>query len=242
LKGHYWVYIDAATAAAAAATHIAERLDEAVRDRGQATFAISGGKSPKALFRELVKTGVDWTHVRLFWVDERAVPPGHEESNYSMAVEHLITPAGIPAANVVRMEGEIAAPDAANRYARALRENFPGTAVPVFDVIHLGMGADGHTASLFPGEPMIQERHHLVAAVHVDKLNADRITLLPPVLHLARCVILFAPGADKAAVLKQVFEGPRDPSQLPVQLLDVRTAETTWFLDEDAAAQLSPQD
>ncbi|MEP7366566.1 MAG: 6-phosphogluconolactonase [Acidobacteriota bacterium] len=241
MKGHYWVYIDAATAAAAAATHIAERLDEAVRDRGHASLAISGGNSPKALFRELVKTGVDWTHVRLFWVDERAVPPGHEQSNYSMALDHLITPAGIPGANVVRMEGELAPADAAGRYERALRERFPGAAVPVFDVIHLGMGPDGHTASLFPGEPLIQERHHLVAAVHVEKLKSDRITLLPPLLHLARCAIVFAPGADKAPVLKQVFEGPRDPSKLPVQLLDVRTAETTWFLDEDAAAQLSPQ-
>jgi 6-phosphogluconolactonase len=241
VKGHYWVYTDAATAAAAAATHIAERLDEAVRDRGNASLAISGGNSPKSLFRELVKTGVDWTHVRLFWVDERAVPPGHEQSNYSMALEFLIKPAGIPEANVVRMEGELAPAEAATRYELALRERFPGAAIPVFDVIHLGMGPDGHTASLFPGEPLIQERHKLVAAVHVEKLQSDRITLLPPVLHLARCVIVFAPGGDKATVLKQVFEGPRDPRMLPVQLLDVRTAETTWFLDEDAAAELSPQ-
>ena len=242
MKGHYWVYSDAATAAAAAATHIAERLDEAVRDRGRATLAISGGNSPKQMFRELVKTGVDWKQVILFWVDERAVPPGHEQSNYSMALEHLVKPAGIPEANVVRIEGELAPAEAASRYERALRERFPGAAIPVFDVVHLGMGADGHTASLFPGEHLIQERHKLAAAVHVDKLKADRITLLPPVLHLARCVIVFAPGGDKAPVLKQVFEGPRDPSKLPVQLLDVRTAETTWFLDEDAAAELAPQD
>jgi len=241
VKGHYWVYIDAATAAAAAATHIAERLDEAVRDRGHASFAISGGNSPKQLFRELIKTGVDWTHVRLFWVDERAVPPGHEQSNYSMALEHLVAPAGIPEANVTRMEGELAPAEAASRYERALRATFPGAAIPVFDVIHLGMGPDGHTASLFPGEPLIQERQKLVAAVHVEKLNADRITLLPVVLQLARCVIVFAPGGDKAPVLKQVFEGPRDPLKLPVQLLDVRTAETTWFLDEDAAEHMSPQ-
>jgi 6-phosphogluconolactonase len=242
VKGHYWVFTDAPTAAAAAATHIAERLDEAVRDRGHATLAVSGGNSPKALFRELIKTGVDWKQVLLFWVDERAVPPGHEQSNYSMAVEHLVKPAGIPDGNVFRMEGELPPADAASRYEQVLRERFPGAHIPVFDVIHLGMGPDGHTASLFPGDPLIQERHKLVGSTHVAKLNSDRITLLPPVLHLARCVILFAPGADKAPVLKQVFEGSRDPLALPVQLLDVRTAETTWFLDEDAATLLTPQE
>jgi len=241
VKGHYWVYIDAATAAAAAATHIAERLDEAVRDRGRATLAVSGGNSPKPLFRELVKTGVDWNAIHLFWADERAVGPEDEASNYAMALEYLIRPAGIPAANLVRVEGERGAPEAAALYEKALRTAFPGAAVPVFDVIHLGMGPDAHTASLFPGDPLVREHHRLAAAVRAPKPPPDRVTLLPPVLHKARCVTVFAPGADKAGALKQVFEGARNPSQYPAQILDARTAETVWFLDEDAAAELRPQ-
>ena len=242
MKGHYWVYTDAATAAAAAATHIAERLDEAIRERGRATFVISGGNSPKPMFRELIKTGVDWKQVHLFFADERHVPSDSPDSNYAMALEHLIRPAGMTEANVTRIETERPPAEAAAQYNRVLRDSFPGAAIPVFDVVHLGMGPDAHTASLFPGQPLINDRKQLVAAVHVEKLNAHRITLLPIVLHLARCLIVFCPGADKAPALKQVFEGPRDPLQFPAQILDIRTAETTWFLDEDAAAQLTPQD
>ena len=151
MKGHYWVYIDAATAAAAAATHIAERLDEAVRD-GDATSPLAEEIVRNCCSANLIKTGVDWTHVRLFWVDERAVPPGHEQSNHSMALEHLITPAGIPESNVVRMEGELAL-----RGGRSLR-TYPSRAFSWCCRSRLRrdpsrMGPDGHTASLFPGEP-----------------------------------------------------------------------------------------
>jgi 6-phosphogluconolactonase len=201
VKGHYWVYVDAATAAAAAATHIAERLDEAVRDRGRATFAISGGNSPKPLFRELVKTGVDWKQVRLFWADERAVPPGDPQSNYAMALEHLIEPAGIPDANVVRSEAEHGAAEAAATASRCAN-TFPARPYR-FDVI-LAWARRLHSQPL-PGEPLILERHGLTAAVHAGKPHTDRITLLPRVLHLARCVIVSRPRRE-GPVLKKVFE------------------------------------
>ena len=149
MKGHYWVYIDAATAAAAAATHIAERLDEAVRDRGR--------DSPLA--EEIVRNCCSASLSRpastgrtcAFWVDERAVPPGHEQSNHSMALEHLITPAGIPESNVVRMEGELAL--RGGRSLRTYRERFPGAAVPVFDVIHLEWGPMATRPVCFPANP-----------------------------------------------------------------------------------------
>jgi 6-phosphogluconolactonase len=226
---HRWAYDDPASVTAGCATFIAEKLDEAVRARERADFAISGGSSPRALFRELAKTGVDWERVRIFWVDERCVPPGDPESNYTMAEECLLRPAKVPAANVFRVLAELEPRGAAAHYAEVLEEELGPE--PEFDVIHHGMGQDAHTASLFPGEPLIADREKLAAAVYVAKLKSWRVTLCPKVLLAARNTVIYAPGQDKIPVLNQVLEGKRDPMKLPIQLLLEKPGETYWFME-----------
>ncbi len=174
-------YADAQATAEACAEYIRMRLEEARDGQERATLAISGGSSPKLLFHQLAISGFRWDRVHLFWVDERAVPPADAESNYRLAEENLIGPAHIPAAQIHRVHAEMPPPAAAQKYVVEIR-GFFGLAEgeqPHFDVVHCGIGPDAHTASLFPGEPMIDDRAHIAAAVHVQKLNKWRITLLP---------------------------------------------------------------
>jgi 6-phosphogluconolactonase len=200
----------------------AERLVELLSGRDTVSFAISGGSSPKALFKELAGSKVDWSRVQLYWVDERCVPADHEQSNYRMAREHLIVPAGIPEENVHRVETEYQPSEAAAHYAADIPE--------AFDVIHLGMGPDAHTASLFPGDQLIEDRRKRVAATYVHKFEQWRVTLCPRVLLEARHVVMYAPGADKAEALRQVREGPMQPLLYPAQLLRLRE-EVAWFAE-----------
>jgi len=200
----------------------AERLVELLTGRETVSFAISGGSSPKALFKELAGSKVDWRRVQLYWVDERCVPPNHEQSNYRMAREHLIVPAGIPEENVHRVETEYSPGEAAAHYAAEIPE--------VFDVIHLGMGSDAHIASLFPGDQLIEDRRRRVAAAYVHKLEQWRVTLCPRALLEARHVVMFAPGEEKAEALRQVREGPVQPLLYPAQLLRLREG-VDWFTE-----------
>lgn len=203
-------------------------------------MALSGGSTPKVMFEWMAKQQFDWSQVHIFWVDERAVPPDHEQSNFRMTKAALIDPAGIPAANVHRIQSELEPARAARVFESEMLDVF-GLApenVPVFDVIHLGMGSDAHTASLFPGEPLINDLHAVSAAVYVAKLNMWRITLLPAVLLAARNVAVLACGPDKNAAIGRVFSGDEDLNSYPAQLL--RTApQTLWFLDEPAACQIT---
>jgi 6-phosphogluconolactonase len=208
---------------------------------GDVTFAISGGSTPKPMFAEFVKARFDWSRVQLFWVDERAVPPEHADSNYRMADEHLIGPARIPHRNVHRIHSELPAPRAARHYEQEIREVFrlePGE-IPHFDVIHLGVGADAHTASLFPGEPLIEDREKIVAAVNVKKLSAMRITLLPGVLLSARHTAVLVSGQDKAEPMREILQGRYDPANFPAQIVAHHSRRATWFLDQDAASLLN---
>jgi len=195
-----------------------------------ATLALSGGTTPKPMFEYMARAAFDWSHVHIFWVDERAVPPDHEQSNYRLIEEHLIRPARIPPRNVHRIYGELEPEQAARRYESDLRDHFDG-GLPRFDVIHLGMGADGHTASLFPGEPLVDDREGLVAAVYVPKIPQWRITLLPGVLLAAHHIAVLAAGGDKKSALQHVFEGPYAPSQYPAQIIAHHARQATWFLD-----------
>lgn len=192
----------------------ADRLVELLSGPDPVSLAISGGSSPKALFKELAGSPVNWSRVQLYWVDERCVPPDHEQSNYRMACEYLIVPAGIPAGNVHRVETEFAPAEAAERYAARIPD--------VFDVLHLGMGPDAHTASLFPGDRLIEDRSRTVAATYAHKFEQWRVTLCPRVLLEARHVVMYAPGADKADALRKVREGPLQPLLYPAQLLRLR--------------------
>jgi 6-phosphogluconolactonase len=232
--GNIRKYKDAQGAAEACGAYILERLAEAVDQRGTASLAISGGSTPKLMFEAMAKTPFDWKNVHLFWVDERPVPPEHEQSNFRLANEYLITPAGI--VNVHRIPAELPPDHAASQYVKDVRGHFHLNEgeVPVFDVIHLGIGADAHTASLFPGEVLIENREDIAAAVYVDKLQQWRITLLPAVLLAAREAVVLAAGADKRQPLEQVLNGTYSPLKYPSQVVMRRTNHPLFFVDTTA--------
>jgi len=237
--GSLWKAFPTADAASAAcAAHILQSLSAALTARGKGTLAVSGGSTPKLLFGHLARAGFDWSRTHIFFVDERCVPPEHADSNYRLCREHLLDAAGVPAANVHRMLGELEPAAAAQKYDAELAQVLGPS--PVFDIIHRGMGADAHTASLFPGEALIDDRARHTAAVYVEKLKAHRITLMPAVLLAARETLVLAAGADKAAPLQTVFHGPRDTRTYPSQLDTPWASWVTWYLDEAAAAGLAP--
>lgn len=203
------------------------------------TLAISGGGSPKPMFRYLVDAPIPWDRVHLFWVDERAVPPTDPQSNFKLADELLIRPGKLLSANIHRILAELPPEEAAARYAEDIRQHFGLKAgeIPEFTAIHLGMGPDGHTASLFPGTPLIHDRAGIAAAVWVEKLKTHRITLLPAVLLRAKNTAFLASGDDKASMLDNVLNGDFNPQQYPSQLFAREGRNVTWFLD-DAAAKM----
>jgi len=230
---------DAAGAAEACAHRIFGLLEAAIAARGRASLAISGGSTPKLMFRKMASTPFAWECVHLFFVDERCVPPTDSASNYKMANENLIAAAHIPAANVHRILGEIAPAEAAERYAAEIREFFGLQAgeMPQFDIVHRGMGPDAHTASLFPGDPLIDDRAGIVAATFAKKFNQWRVTLLPGVLLAARNTVFLVAGEDKVAALRGVFHEKYDPMKFPSQIGN-DGASVAWFLDEKAAVGL----
>jgi 6-phosphogluconolactonase len=230
---------------AAAAEEVFRAAEEAVEERGRFTIALSGGSTPKSLYNLLANNArfaLPWDRMFFFWGDERHVPPTDPNSNYRMANEAMLSKVPVPAGNVFRMVTEnpdVAA--AAEAYEQTLLQSFalkPGQ-VPRFDVILLGLGPDGHTASLFPGTPALQEKSKLVVANVVEKLKTTRITLTLPVLNAAQCVAFLVSGTDKAAVLKSVLEGDTDGEQFPAKLVHPTNGKLIWFLDRAAASGLS---
>ncbi len=229
------IFADARRAAEACGDRILQLLSEA---GNRPALAISGGSTPKLMFEYMARQPFAWNSVHLFWVDERAVPPSDSQSNFKLANETLIEPAGIPASNVHRILAELHPEEAARRYVLEIQEFFglrPGS-LPVFDVMHRGIGPDVHTASLFPGEPLIGNRQDISAAVYVEKLRSWRITLLPGVLIEARKTVMLAAGSDKAEPLDRIFHGPFDPMRYPAQVVPNDRDRIDWFLDEAAAA------
>lgn len=238
------IYGDAAAAAKACAERIVEVITEAIAERGEARVALSGGSSPKVMFGEIAKLKVDWEKVWLYWVDERVVPPDHADSNYRMAVEHLIGPAGIPLEHLNRIAGERYPEEAAAHYVSEIRVDFKlkENELPVFDLIHRGMGADSHTASLFPGDPLIEDDYEIAANTYVEKFDSHRVTLLPGVLKKARHTVILAPGADKANALWDVLEGKDNVKAHPCQIAAKPPYPTEWFVDRPAARLLRKRD
>ena len=231
---------DPQTAADACAAYLFGLMDAAITARGRASLAISGGSTPKLLFQKMAATPFEWEHVHLFFVDERCVPPTDSASNYKLANDNLIAAAKIPAGNVHRVVGEIAPAEAAERYAAEIRQFFglSDGAMPQFDIVHRGMGPDAHTASLFPGDPLIDDRAGIAAATFARKFNQWRVTLLPGVLLAARNTVFLVAGADKVAALQSVFHEKYDPKKYPSQLSNDGES-VAWFLDEAAAQGLS---
>jgi 6-phosphogluconolactonase len=250
LKVEYFVEPDAAALAARAARHFVEKAEAAVAARGRVRIAISGGSTPKAAFGLLADPGqpwrarMPWDKLDLFWVDERCVPPDHADSNYRMTREALLDHVPLPAAQIHRMEGELEPEAAAARYESVLRNSFrlEGAETPRFDLINLGMGPDGHTASLFPHTAALNEFSRLVISNHVQNKDAWRITLTWPVINQGASVFFLIGGADKAQILKEVMMGPRDPERLPSQLIAPAGGILTLFLDRAAAALLPATD
>ena len=228
-----------------AAARFQRLADDSIAAAGRFSVALSGGSTPRALYGLLAeppfREAIDWPRVHLFWGDERFVPPDHPDSNYRLARETFISRASIPAGNVHRIPTEGRHPEAAaTQYEETLHRFFavPKGGVPRFDLVLLGLGADGHTASLFPGSPALSESHRLVVATHVPKLAAWRLTLTPPMLRGARHVVFLVSGSEKAHALQEVLEGPYDPERLPAQLVRLEEGDVTWLVDEAAASLL----
>lgn len=250
LRVKYCVEPDAAALARRAAQYFVEMAGESVAARGQARIAISGGSTPRAAFALLAdpsqpwRTRMPWDKLELYWVDERCVPPDHPESNFRMTREAMLDHVPLRPEQIHRMEGELEPEVAAARYESELRNSFrlEGAESPRFDLIALGMGDDGHTASLFPHTKAIHEMGRLVTANHVPQKDTWRITLTWPVINHARSVFFLIGGADKAAVLQEVFAGSRDPERLPSQLIWPSGGILTLILDKAAAALLPATD
>jgi len=228
---------DANAAAEACAHHIVSLLEEVLAGQDFASFAVSGGSTPKLLFQQLAVTPFRWDRVFLFWVDERCVPPTDDASNYKLAEQYLIHPAHIPSRNVHRIVGEISPQSAAKRYVDEIRDFFALEIgqMPRFDVIHRGMGPDAHSASLFPGDPLIDDREGIAAAVYAEKFHQWRVTLLPGALLAAKHNVFIVCGDDKAEAVRAVFNEEYDPKKYPAQIASHHGRGVTWFLDEAAA-------
>jgi 6-phosphogluconolactonase len=228
---------DATAAAEACAHHVTNLLEEVLSGQEFVTLVVSGGSTPKMLFQKLVASKFRWDHVHLFWVDERMVPPTDPASNYKLADDYLIKPAHIPHRQVHRICGEMAPKTAAARYVEEIRDFFglEEGEMPRFDVVHRGMGPDAHSASLFPGEPLIDDREGIAAAVFVPKFNQWRVTLLPGALLAAKHNVFLVTGPDKAEAVRAVFREEYDPKQYPAQIASHHGRGVTWFLDEKAA-------
>lgn len=235
-----------AEVAQSAAHFFASVVSAAVASRGVARVAVSGGSTPKAVFALLAEPGapflnaIPWNQMQLFWVDERCVPPSHSESNFGMTRAAMLDQVPLPAANIHRMEGEIDPEEAASRYEAEIRNSFrlEGAETPTFDLVLLGLGPDGHTASLFPHTAGLDEMARIVIANHVPQKDSWRLTLTWPVLTQAREVAFLIEGAEKAAMVQTVFAGIRDPETWPAQLIRPASGKLTLLLDTAAAAHL----
>jgi 6-phosphogluconolactonase len=228
----------------AAAEEIIRTAKQAVAERGRFTFALAGGSTPEKLYTLLAtnaRASLPWDRAFFFWGDERHVPPDHPDSNYRMAEAAMLSKIPVPPGNVLRIPTEN--PDAAaaaEAYEQSLRQFFglePGQ-VPRFDLILLGMGPDGHTASLFPETPALGERSRLVVANWVEKLKTYRITFTLPVLNKAGRVMFLVSGTDKAPALRAVLEGDGPGEQYPAKLVQPTDGKVTWFVDRAAASEL----
>jgi 6-phosphogluconolactonase len=250
------VYRDAEELALKAARRFARLADQYVVGCGRFTVALSGGSTPRAMFSLLAEhpfaDTVPWSSIYFFWGDERCVPPVHPDSNYRMANETLLSKVPIPAENIFRIPTEIAEPEqAAEQYARALSKFFlwesgtpesgtaPLSSLPRFDLVFLGIGPDGHTASLFPHSAALKSGQQIVVANYVEKFAAHRITLTAATINNARNVTFLVAGDDKAEVLKNVLEGAYQPDLYPSQMIQPGNGTLLWMVDEAAARLLT---
>jgi len=204
----------------------------AIAEQGRFSVALSGGSTPRLLYEQLAAQPIEWQQVHVFWGDERCVPPDHPDSNYGMARRALLSHIGIPAHNVHRLKGELDPEQAARQYEDELRALFGS--LPRFDLILLGMGADAHTASLFPGTLALNEQRRWVVAQYVQKSQNQRLTLTPPAINQAAHVMFLVAGRDKAAAIQSVWHGPHNPGRFPAQIVRPVTGRVIWLVDRAA--------
>jgi len=250
LRINYYVEPDAAALARRATQYFVEMASEAVEAQGRVRIAISGGATPQTAFELLAdpsepwRARMPWEKLEVYWVDERNVAPDDPGSNYGMTRDALLANVPLQPRQIHRIEGELEPEIAAARYESELRNSFrlEGAEMPRFDLVALGMGLDGHTASLFPHTEGLHELGRLAVANHVPQQDTWRISLTWPVINRAHSVFFLVAGAEKAAILKEVFTGSRDPERLPSQLIRPVSGILTLILDKAAAALLPATD
>ena len=235
------VFPDLESLSRAAAAWFVRQAKEAAAARGRFSVALSGGGTPRRTYELLAappyRDEVDWPRVHVFWGDERCVLPDDPRSNARMAREAWLDRVPIPRSQIYPMDCAQAPEGAARRYETLLREFFGG-GPPRLDLVFLGLGADGHTASLFPQTPVLKERERWVAAVQLTEPEPYRVSLTAPLLNQAAAVAFLVAGPSKAGVLKEVLHGPYEPDRLPAQLIRPESGELLWLVDEAAAAGL----
>jgi 6-phosphogluconolactonase len=246
-RGQVVVVRDANALADVAATLIAKTSVKAVDESRQVYIALSGGSTPKAMGALLAQppfvSEVHWDRLTFFWGDERWVPISSPDSNAGEANRTFLDAVPVLPENVVPFDTEDVTPaESATKLEAIIRDLVPGKPVPEFDLILLGMGDDGHTASLFPGTDAIQEHHKLVIAHEVEKLKSTRLTFTPALINAAKHVVFLVSGAAKAEVLAEVLDGGIDVDRLPSQVIRPANGTLTWMVDRDAAAELERYD
>jgi 6-phosphogluconolactonase len=226
----------------AAASVFVEQAAQSIAARGQFLVALNGGSTPTRLFEMLAtnfRERVDWTNVHVFWGDERCVPPDDAGSSYGQAREVLLRHVPIPEKNIHRVKGE-GGPDAASKDYSLILKQFASTPFewPRFDLVYLGMGEDGHTASLFPGSPIDVSEPTLPVTAHYQDRPANRVTITPVVFNSARRIAFMATGEKKAQTLAEVLSGRYNPELYPAQRIDPKDGTLLWLVDEAAASRL----
>ena len=236
------IFETAEEVARAAADYFVETAEKSISAEGRFSVALAGGSTPRRTYQLLAseeyRNRVRWSQVHIFFGDERCVPPTHPDSNYRMAEEAMISLLPIPEPNVHRMVGEGDAVANASLYEGELQAFFDGAPWPRFNLVLLGMGDDGHTASLFPGTEALNEARAWVVANWVEKFKTYRITLTAPAINHAANIVFLVAGAGKAERLLEVLRGPRNPRQLPAQLIEPVNGSLVWLVDKAAAARL----
>ncbi|MGD8343005.1 MAG: 6-phosphogluconolactonase [Desulfobacterales bacterium] len=231
----------------AAAETLVQHIGKTLQTEDVYSIALSGGSTPRRLYELLAdNTELDrpipWERIHFFWGDERLVAPDHPDSNYRMAFKAMLSRVPIPSANIHRVPTEnLDASKAAEDYARDMQRFFGNTNgdIPRFNCVLLGMGSDGHTASLFPDSPALSEQKRLVVANRVEKFDSFRITLTIPVLNNADLILFLVSGGEKADVLQTVLEGDAAPERYPARLIQPSRGELMWFVDRLAAGGLT---
>lgn len=237
------IHENPAQLAEAAAAFVGQQAQFSIRKRGISNLALSGGSTPLALYQHLAQVPlaqlIDWSRLHVFWSDERCVPPDHSDSNYRQAYDVLLRHVPIPAGNIHRQKGELVPAEAAEEANLTLAAHFGGAALPIFDLVMLGLGTDGHTASLFPRSEALKTDNQWVVANYVDQVAAWRLSFTYPLINAARNIVFLVSGEKKAAIAKEVIE-ERNPA-LPASRVQPVDGELIWFLDGAAAQKLNRQ-